>query len=69
MPRQIAKWVMLSSCCRSKKVSIPGNVVGRLSKSLTVINKMSGAHVEFEKADKKSGGDRSIIIRCVKYYN
>ena len=43
---------------------VPGNVVGRLSKSLSNITKRYGAHLEFEKSDKK-GGDKTLIIKYV----
>ena len=47
---------------RTKKVAVPSRCVNQLSKSLHSIKDKSGAHLEFEKVDKKSG-DRTLIIR------
>lgn len=47
---------------RSKKVVVPANVVSRLSKQLHGLKEMSGAHIEIEKADKKST-ERTVTIR------
>lgn len=47
---------------RSKKLDIPSNVVQRLAKQVPAIREHSGAVIEFEKPDRKSG-NRTIVIR------
>lgn len=44
-------------------MSIPSRSVGHVSKSLHAIKDKTGAHIEFERTDKKSGGERTIVIR------
>lgn len=44
---------------------IPSNAVGRVLRAMGAIKEVSGAHLEFEKAEdgKKRSADRSLVIK------